>query len=140
MPVLAGRVLAAGQIDAVGILLALAVLFWIPTHIMTFSIRYDTDYRSAGVPTFPSTYSVPATRTIIALSSVTAGAAMIAAAVLIGMSWGYLRLLVVLSLGLLGLALGSLAHPSDRLNLGLFKYASTYMLGSMLLVMAGGLW
>jgi len=139
MPALAGRTLAVGQIDAVGILLASAVLFWIPTHIMTFSIRYEQDYRSAGIPTFPSTYGVPTTRTIIALSSMAAGAAMITSAVLIGMSWGYLRLLVVLSLGLLGLAFGSLVRPSERLNLGLFKYASTYMLGSMLLIMAGGL-
>lgn len=139
MPALAGRVLAVGRVDAVGILLALAVLFWIPTHIMTFSIRYDRDYQSAGIPTFPSAYGVHVTRVIIAASSLAAGAAMVAAAVLMGMAWGYLRLLGVLGLGLLGLAFGSLVRPSDRLNLGLFKYASTYMLGSMLLVVAGGI-
>lgn len=139
MPALAGRVLAVGRVDAVGILLALAVLFWIPTHIMTFSIRYDRDYQSARIPTFPSAYGVHVTRVIIAASSLAAGAAMVAAAVLMGMAWGYLRLLGVLGLGLLGLAFGSLVRPSDRLNLGLFKYASTYMLGSMLLVVAGGI-
>ena len=139
MPALAGRVLAVGQVDVVGILLALAVLLWIPTHIMTFSIRYDRDYKSAGVPTFPTAYGVQTTRAIIAVSSLAAGAAMVAAAVLMGMAWGYLRLLSVLGLGLLGLAFGSLARPSDRLNLHLFKYASTYMLGSMLLVVAGGI-
>ncbi len=136
-PALAGRALAAGQVDAVGVLMALAVLFWIPTHIMTFSIRHKKDYANAGVPTFPSTYGVAATRTIIALSSLAAGAVMIIAAVLIGMAWGYLRLLAVLSVGLLSLASGSLARPSERVNLGLFKYAPVYMLGSMLLVMAG---
>jgi protoheme IX farnesyltransferase len=139
MPALAGRTLAIGQIDAVGVLLALAVLFWIPTHIMTFSIRYEQDYRSAGVPMFPSTYGIQATRTIIALSSLAAGIAMVVASVLIGMAWGYLRLLAVLSAGLLGLAMTSMVCPSERLNFGLFKYASTYMLGSMLLVMAGGI-
>ncbi|MBN1890746.1 MAG: protoheme IX farnesyltransferase [Thermoflexales bacterium] len=139
MPALAGRVLAVGQVDAVGILLTLAVLLWIPTHIMTFSIRHEEDYASAGVPTFPSVYGVAVTRTIIALSSLAAGVAMVAAAVLIGMDWGYLRLLAVLSLGLLGLAFGSLARPSERMNFGLFKYASSYMLGAMLLVIVGGL-
>jgi protoheme IX farnesyltransferase len=123
--------------DVVGILLALAVLFWIPTHIMTFSIRYEKDYASAGVPTFPSTYGVRATRTIIALSSLVAGAAMIVTAILIGLEWGFLRLLVVFSVGLLGLAIASVLIPSERINFGLFKYASTYMLGSMLLIMAG---
>ena len=53
MPVLAGRALAVGQIDAVGVMLALGVLFWIPTHIMTFSMRHFDDYKTAGVPTFP---------------------------------------------------------------------------------------
>ena len=139
MPALAGRALAVGHIDAVGILLALAVLFWIPTHIMTFSIRHDKDYASAGVPTFPSAYGVAMTRTIIVMSSLAAGVVMVAAAVLIGMDWGYLRLLAVLSFGLLGLAFGSLARPSERVNFGLFKYASTYMLGAMLLVIVGGL-
>ena len=54
MPILAGRTFGLGQIDAVGILLSLAILFWIPTHIMTFSMRYHADYQAAGVPTFPS--------------------------------------------------------------------------------------
>ena len=53
MPVLAGRVLAIGYIDAVGVMLALGVLLWIPTHIMTFSMRHFDDYRAAGIPTFP---------------------------------------------------------------------------------------
>jgi len=57
MPVLAGRVLGTGQIDWVGITLAMGVLFWIPTHILTFSMRYHDDYQKAKVPTFPSTYS-----------------------------------------------------------------------------------
>jgi len=137
MPALAGRVLAVGQVDVVGVLLALAVLLWIPTHIMTFSIRYDQDYRNAGIPTFPSAYGVQVTRVIIALSSLAAASAMIVAAIIIGMTWGYLRLLAVLSAGLLILAIGSMVRPSDRLNFGLFKYASTYMLSSMLLVMIG---
>lgn len=137
MPALAGRVLAVERIDAIGVLLALAVLLWIPTHIMTFSIRHEEDYASAGVPTFPSAYGVAVARAIIALSSLAAGAVMVAAAVLIGMDWGYLRLLAVFSLGLLGLAVSSLVRPSERMNWGLFKYASSYMLGAMLLVIVG---
>lgn len=139
MPALAGRAFAIGQMDAIGVLMALAVLFWIPTHIMTFSTRHKEDYASAGVPTFASAYGVATTRMIIALSSLAAGVVMVATAGLIGMAWGYLRLLAVLGVGLLGLAFVSLARPSERVNLGLFKYASVYMLGSMLLVMASGI-
>ncbi len=136
MPALAGRALAVGAIDPLGILLALAVLLWIPTHIMTYNIKYVDDYARAGVPTFPSVYGIRATRVIITLSSVGAAIAVMLAAIGIGMDWGLLRLLVVLSGGLLALAAASMWRPSERLNLGLFKYASVYMLGSMLLLAA----
>ncbi len=56
MPILAGRVLAIGQVDFIGLLLLMAVLFWIPTHILTFSMRYYDDYLAAKVPTFCSAY------------------------------------------------------------------------------------
>ena len=76
MPILAGRVLATGHIDLVGILLALAILFWIPTHTLTFSIKFRDDYANAGVPTFPSTYGDTFTRATIAVSSVLAALAI----------------------------------------------------------------
>ena len=139
MPALAGRVLGLGAFDWIGLLLGLAVLCWIPTHIMTFSMRYRRDYAQAGVPTFPSTYGDVATRLVIAIASMAAALCMGTAAYGIGMTWGYLRLLVVLSAGLLVLAVGSVRNPSTRLNFGLFKYASVYMMGSMLLVVAGAI-
>ena len=53
MPVLSGRVLATGRLDPIGILLATAILFWIPTHTLTFSLKFFEDYKAAGIPTFP---------------------------------------------------------------------------------------
>jgi len=134
MPILAGRVFGLGRVDGVGILLALAVLFWIPTHILTFSMRYHEDYRAAQIPTFPSAYGFHATRATIAVSSVLAALSIAGAGFLIGMEWGYLRLLAVLSGGLLVLAVASVFRPTERVNFGLFKYASMYMLGAMLLI------
>jgi len=133
MPALAGRALGTGQIEWVGVTLALAVLFWIPTHIMTFSLRYREDYRQAGVPTFPAAYGERVTRMIIAISSVLAALMVAAAAFGIGLTIGYLRLMAVLSVGLLLLAIRSSTTPSEKLNFGLFKYASLYMLSVMLL-------
>ncbi len=134
MPVLAGRVLAIGYVDAIGILLALAILFWIPTHILTFSMRYHDDYQAAAIPTFPSTYGFSVTRLIIASASVLAAGTMALASVLIGITAGALSLLAVLGTGLLLLALTTVLRPSERLNFSLFKYASVYMLGAMLLL------
>jgi len=135
MPILAGRALGMGQIEWVGVALALAVLFWIPTHILTFAMRYHEDYRRAGVPTIPAAYGFAATRTIIALSSILAAVMMGVAAFGIGLEIGYLRVMAVLSVGLLALAIRSLVRPSERINFGLFKYASLYMMGAMLLLM-----
>lgn len=134
MPVLAGRVLGTGRIDWVGIMLTLAVLFWIPIHIMTFNMRYFDDYQRAGIPTFPRVYGFQTTRTIVAISSLAAAAAIGLAAFGIGVTWGYLRVLAVLSTGLLALAVCSLRQPSDKANFGLFKYASLYLLSAMVLL------
>lgn len=136
MPVLAGRALATGQIDWIGIAFALAVLFWIPTHILTFSMRNYDDYQAAGIPTFPSTYGIKFTQWTIAISSIAAAVMMGVAAYGIGLTWGYLRLMAVLTGGLIFLALASILNPSDRINFGLFKYASLYMLAVMLLLAA----
>lgn len=134
MPILAGRVLATNSIDLVGILLALAILFWIPTHTLTFSIKFREDYNNAGIPTFPSTYGDTFTRATIAVSSILAALAIGWASVLIGISAGYLRLIAVLTAGLLLLAFATFRVESERINFGLFKYASLYMLSSMIIL------
>jgi heme o synthase len=134
MPILAGHVLAVGRVELIGILLALAILFWIPTHTLTFSIKFLNDYNNAGVPTFPSTYGETFTRAMIAISSVLAAVAIGWASVLIGISAGYLRLIAVLTAGLLVLAFATFRVQSERINFGLFKYASLYMLSSMVIL------
>lgn len=135
MPILAGRVLGEGRVDWIGVLLVLAVLFWIPTHIMTFSMRFYSDYCNAAVPTFPSTYGFQTTRAIITASSLLAALSIGLAAYNIGMTWSYLRVLIVLSSGLMMLSVRSMIYPSDKIHFGLFKYASIYMICAMLLVM-----
>jgi len=134
MPILAGRVLGLGYIDWIGIALASGVLFWIPTHTLTFSMKFANDYDAAEIPTFPSTYGLTFTRHSIAISSVVAALAMGAAAWGIGMTWGYLRLLGVLIAGLLLLAFAITFRPSEQVNFGLFKYASMFMLGAMIMI------
>ncbi len=134
MPILAGRALGLGGVDWIGALLAFGVLLWIPTHILTYSMRYFDDYQAAGVPTFPSTYGFRFTRTVIAVSSILSSLAMGFAAWGIGMAWGFLRLLAVLSAGLFLLAAAVTFKPTERTSFGLFKYASLYMLAAMILV------
>ena len=138
MPILSGRVLAIGQIDLIGILLALAILFWIPTHTLTFSIKFREDYSKAGVPTFPSTYGEAFTRATIAISSVLAAVSIGYASILIQLSAGWLSLIAVLTAALLILAFATLRIHSDRMNFLLFRYASIYMLSAMIILSIQG--
>lgn len=137
MPILAGRVLATRGLDGIGLLLAASVLFWIPTHTLTFSLKFFDDYAAAGVPTFPSTYSIRSTRLAIAASSILAGLAMSTAAIWIGTAEGILALIIFLSAVLLFMAAIVVVRPSDRMNLRLYRFASIYMLASMLLLIPG---
>lgn len=137
MPVLAGRALATGQIDFVGIMLALAVLLWIPTHIMTFSIKYAEDYARASVPVFPNVYGVTVTRRIITASTVLAAVTMSLAAWQIGLPFVWLHATVALGAVLIALALAAALFPSNKLTHILFKSASLYMLAAMALIIAG---
>ena len=134
MPILAGRALGLGRLDEIGILLALSVLFWIPTHMLTFSMRYATDYSAAKIPTFPSTYGHDVTRKVIAFSSIIAGALISSAAILIEIQQSFLYTLGVLSGGLMIWAFLMMVKPSNKVNFGLFKYASVYMLAVMVLL------
>ena len=123
----------------IGLLFTLAILLWIPTHILTFSIRYQKDYQSAGVPTFPSWYGVKNTRLIIAFSSIGAAIAIAIGLFSLGLSVGYLRMLIFFSSGLMILAVASIYKPSEKMNFLLFKYASVYMLAAMLIISIGSL-
>lgn len=134
MPGLAGRALALGHIDLVGALLALGVLLWIPTHIMTFAMRHFDDYRAARVPTFPAAYGFFATRVVIAASSLAAALVMGWIAAMIGARAGALAALAALGLGMLGLAVLGIVRPSPKTSFALFKYASLYMFAAMLVI------
>ncbi len=137
MPTLAGRVLGIGQIDGIGVLLALAVLLWIPTHMLTFGLKYADQYRAAGVPVFATRHGLWVTRIAIALSTLAAVGAMLLAAWHIGIAWRYLHVAFWLGTGLVGFAGVSVLQHSPRLNFALYKLASLYMLGSMMLIAVG---
>lgn len=137
MPILAGRVLGIGLIDPVGLLLALGVLLWIPTHIMTFSLKNAEDYCLAGVPVFPNTHGPETTRSIISLSTVGAVIVMLCAEWQIGIASALWYAALALGLALLGLTCLGMSRPYTSLTHALYKFASLYMLGSMLFIIIG---
>lgn len=137
MPILAGRALGIGEVDMIGLLLSLSILLWIPTHILTFNMKHINDYMNAKIPTFPSEYGFNNTRKIIALSSIGAAVAIIIGTIALGLSWGFIRVLIILALGSIVLAVLSIIKPSEKVNFSLFKYASIFMLGSIIIILFG---
>lgn len=137
MPVLAGRTLGVGAVDLAGVLLALAVLLWIPSHILTFSMRHAGDYRRAGVPVLPNARGERFARITMGASTAGAVVALMLAAWRVGLRWGYVHAAAALSAVLLGLVVVSIVRPSARLDFGVYKFASIYMLGTMALIAAG---
>ncbi len=138
MPALAGRVLASGQIDAVGLLLALGILLWIPTHILTYHLKHAADYARAGIPTIPAAYGAATARTLIAAANLLSVGAFWLVTLLLHLPAHYQWISAGLGTGLVVLSLVGLARPGVRLNFILYKGASIYMLASMLILILGG--
>ena len=137
MPILAGRTLAVGTPDGIGFLLALAILLWIPTHILTLSIKYAHDYANAKVPVFPNFYGVKVTRWTIGLSTAGATFVMLSTVYLLGVDVSLLWIARALGGLLFVFTLVTMLYPTVKLNYVLYKLASLYMLGSMVLLIAG---
>ena len=139
MPVLAGRVLALGSVDGVGILLTSSVVLWIPSHILTLAIRHAEDYEQAGVPTWPNVYGPVSARLFIAVANLLNTIVLMSAGLLLSIRRLALLSLLGMSLGMVALSARQLIEPTERRNWILFKAASLYMLASSLLLTMGRL-
>lgn len=139
MPALAGRVLALGHIDLIGILLALSILLWIPSHIITLSIKYRGDYDRGGVPVWPNVYGERSARLVIATANLLNAVALLAGGVLLGIApWAILGL-ALSALAMIALAIWGILRPTEEATWLLFKAASMYMLLSFLLITFGAI-
>jgi heme o synthase len=139
MPILAGRILAAGAGDATAWLMMLAILLWIPTHNLTLAIKYAAEYEAAGVPTFVSRYGKGVTRLAIAVSTILDVLVMLAVGVKLFLPAGLLAFLAILGILLIALVALSILKPGEKLNFALYKGASIYMLGTMVIFALSGL-
>jgi protoheme IX farnesyltransferase len=139
MPALAGRALALGRIDIVGLLLASGVLLWIPSHTLTLTVRYAKDYELSSVPVWPNVYGPRATMRLVAVATLGGAVVLGIAGYLIDINLLALVILLAMGLGLSALALVVLFSPTEGLNWLLFKTASLYMLGAFICLTIGSI-
>jgi len=135
MPILAGRVLATGSIDLIGILLSLGILFWIPTHILSLAMNHSDDYRIAGVPTIPNRFGFTKTRYFITFANVVAVLLFLYICIIMEISKIGILILLFGSIVLIATSLIIIIKPSKKANFYLFKFASLYMLIAMIIMM-----
>ena len=134
MPILAGRVLATGRIDTIGILLAFAILLWIPTHILSLAMNHSKDYKLAGVPTFPNVFGFKSARNFIAISNIVAAGLMLIAFYLLNIPPSGMYILRISIVILLIFSVKMIVSPSQKSNFIMFRYASIFMGIAMLIL------
>jgi protoheme IX farnesyltransferase len=139
MPAMAGRVLALGHVDSIGVLFALSIILWIPSHILTLIMYHAKDYEKARVPVWPNLYGLTATRRLIAAATLLNAVVFAASGLLLGIHRTALLSLVLLSVLITGVAVWCAVSPHERHDFMLFKAASCYMLLSFVLLTAGAL-
>jgi heme O synthase-like polyprenyltransferase len=139
MPILAGRVLAAGTADTAAWLMMLGILLWIPTHNLTLAIKYGPDYLAAGIPTFFSRFGEGITRLVIAVSTILDVLVMFGVGVKLSLPVALLTFLAILGVLLIALVALSILKPGEKLNFALYKGASIYMLGTMVILALSGI-
>lgn len=134
IPILAGRVLARGDIDTAGLLLAMAVICWIPSHNITLGMLHSEDYLYAGIPTFANAYGINVARSAVVLSSLLTTLLFGSAFFHLGFSPTSLAMLAIISLGWIGVVIHSLLKPSHLAFAKLYHISSLYMLLVMLII------
>ena len=137
MPALAGRALAVGSVDAVGLLLAAGVVLWIPAHILTLASRHAAEYEGAGIPVWPCVYGADRTRRLVATATLGAVAVLVLAGVLQRIAPVAIAGLLAAGALMAGFAVWAVIAPSERKNWALFKAASVYMLFAFTCLTAG---
>jgi heme o synthase len=139
IPILAGSVLAVGQVDTLGILLALVIVCWIPSHNLTLSTIYSKDYIDAGVPTLMNSYGAVAVNFMVTFASLLVAMLIMFVSTQLGLSGLILAFMFATSFGLVCLGVLSWINPSAKLTAFMYKYSSLYMLAAMLVLSLSGL-
>jgi heme o synthase len=67
VPVLVGWAAVTGRVGLPAVVLFLVVFYWTPPHFWALSMRYEGEYRAAGVPMLPVVRGIPETTRQIVL-------------------------------------------------------------------------
>ncbi|GMQ86562.1 MAG: heme o synthase [Acidimicrobiia bacterium] len=135
VPVLVGWAAVTGSLALPAWVMFAVVFFWTPPHFWALALRYEDDYRSAGVPMLPVVVGTKVTLDHIALYSVvTVGVSLLLAP---WMGWIYLSAAVGLGVVLIAGAMHLRSHPQEAMRY--FTATNVYLAGLFLAIAVDGL-
>ncbi len=128
VPVLVGWAAVTGSLSLEAWLLFGIVFYWTPPHSWALALLVNNDYAKAGVPMMPVAYGEASTHRQILLFSVL----LLIMALLPGLVTGmlgpvYLIGALLLSLGLIRMALKLIRGSTKALARSTYKYSTTYL-------------
>jgi protoheme IX farnesyltransferase len=135
VPVLVGWAAVTGSLALPALVMFAIVFFWTPPHFWALSLRWEDDYRAAGVPMLPVVVGVPKTLNQIAVYSViTAGVSLL---LVLWMGWIYFVAAVALGALLITGAFSLRLRPDQAMRF--FTATNVYLAGLFLAIAVDGL-
>ncbi len=132
MPALIGWAAVTGDLSGVAWMMFAVIFFWTPPHFWALSLKYEEDYRAAGVPMLPVVVGVERTLThIVWYSVVTTGVSLLLAAM--GLGWIYATVAVAAGVGLASYALKLRREPGRAMRY--FGFTNLYLAALFLSMM-----
>ena len=127
LPALGGWVAIAGSIGLLPLLAFCLVVAWIPGHIWSLAILYESDYSRAGVPMLPVVSSTAKSLRCIASTVLIMVAVSLLLAFVDGLGLVYTAVAVLLGVPALLLGFLLATRPTKENARLLFKYSSPYL-------------
>ena len=135
VPVLVGWAAVTGSLALPALVMFAIVFFWTPPHFWALALRWEDDYRAAGVPMLPVVVGVPKTLNQIAVYSViTAGVSLL---LIFWMGWIYFVAAVALGALLIAGAFSLRLRPDQAMRF--FTATNVYLAGLFLAIAVDGL-
>jgi protoheme IX farnesyltransferase len=126
-PVLVGWAAVTGRVGLPAIVMFLIVFYWTPPHFWALSMRYESDYRAAGVPMLPVVRGMAETTRQILLYSFVLFAITLLLYPVARLGFVYLTAALVLGLIFLYEAFVLRRDGTVGRAVHLFNYSNTYL-------------
>jgi protoheme IX farnesyltransferase len=127
VPVLVGWAAVTGSLALPAWLMFALIFLWTPPHFWALSIRYQDDYRAAGIPMLPVVRGIPVAARQILVYSVVVLACSLVLGLVSTLSWGYLVAAFVLGAAFVAQAVRLQRDPTPQRAIRLFTFSNTYL-------------